>query len=61
MAMTENPVVVDVIVMPSVLILERVRLGYSGIRIYSGMYSGYSAPWSSWEQNSQNGNPGIPK
>ena len=24
--------------------LWRVRLGYSGIRIYSGIYSGYSAP-----------------
>ena len=24
----------------------RVRLGYSGIRIYSGIYSGYSAPGS---------------
>ena len=26
--------------------LGRVRLGYSGIRIYSGIYSGYSAPGS---------------
>ena len=26
--------------------LGRVRLGYSGIRIYSGIYSGYSAPRS---------------
>ena len=26
--------------------LRRVRLGYSGIRIYSGIYSGYSAPGS---------------
>ena len=25
---------------------NRVRLGYSGIRIYSGIYSGYSAPGS---------------
>ena len=24
--------------------LGRIRLGYSGIRIYSGIYSGYSAP-----------------
>ena len=24
--------------------LGRIRLGYSGIRIYSGLYSGYSAP-----------------
>ena len=42
MTMTENPDVVDVIVMPSVLILGRVRLGYSGIRIYSG----FSVPGS---------------
>ena len=27
-------------------ILGRVRLGYSGIRIYSGIHSGYSAPGS---------------
>ena len=27
-------------------VLGRVRLGYSGIRIYSGIYSGYSAPGS---------------
>ena len=27
-------------------ILGRVHLGYSGIRIYSGIYSGYSAPKS---------------
>ena len=26
--------------------LGRIRLGYSGIRIYSGIYSGYSAPGS---------------
>ena len=26
--------------------LGRVRLGYSGVRIYSGIYSGYSAPGS---------------
>ena len=26
--------------------LWRVRLGYSGTRIYSGIYSGYSAPGS---------------
>ena len=26
------------------IVLGRVRLGYSGIRIYSGIYSGYSAP-----------------
>ena len=26
--------------------LGRVRLGYSGIKIYFGMYSGYSAPGS---------------
>ena len=42
MTMTENSDVVDVIVMPSVLILWRVRLGYSGIRIYSG----FSVPGS---------------
>ena len=50
MTMTENPVLVDLIVMPSVLILGRVRLGYPGIRIYSGkysgMYSGYCVPRS---------------
>ena len=28
------------------LLLGYVRLGYSGIRIYSGIYSGYSAPGS---------------
>ena len=27
-------------------LLGRVRLGYSGIRIYSGIYSGYSVPGS---------------
>ena len=27
-------------------LLGRVRLGYSGIRMYSGIYSGYSAPGS---------------
>ena len=29
-----------------IVLLGRVRLGYSGIRIYSGIYSGYSAPGS---------------
>ena len=32
--------------MSEAIILGRVRLGYSGIRIYSGVYYGYSAPGS---------------
>ena len=32
--------------MNSLVYLGRVRLGNSGIRIYSGIYSGYSAPGS---------------
>ena len=32
------------VVLKTTTILGRVRLGYSGIRIYSGIYSGYSAP-----------------
>ena len=33
-----------IIVAMATCYLGRIRLGYSGIRIYSGLYSGYSAP-----------------
>ena len=36
----------NVSILSAFLDLGRVRLGYSGIRIYSGIYSGYSAPRS---------------
>ena len=39
--------------------LGGVRLGYSRIRIYSGIKLFWL--FCSWEQNSQNGNPGIPE
>ena len=42
--------------------LGRVRFGYFGIRIYSGIYSGFAFRlFCSQEQKSWNGNPGIPE
>ena len=41
-----NPISTINHVLFCLLYLGRVRLGYSGIRIYSGIYSGYSAPGS---------------